>query len=138
MKNNLKLFLDDLRMPTDAWIYSERIKMLEKSKTQSCEWTIVRNYEDFCEFIDKFGIPEMVSFDHDLHISHMMHYHDFTVKTGIIDYSKLKIKTGKHCAEYFVDKWEKAGKPSVQVYVHSANRWGQVEIKNVLKELIND
>lgn len=138
MKNNLKLFLDDIRMPEDAWIYSERVKMLEKSKTQSCTWTIVRNYEDFCEFIDKFGIPEMVSFDHDLHMEHMRYYYDVTSPTGILDYSKLKVKTGKHCAEYFLDKWTEAGKPSTQVFVHSANRWGQVEIKKVLKELIND
>jgi len=138
MKNNLKLFLDDIRMPADAWIYSERIKMLEKSKTISCEWTIVRNYQDFCEFIDKFGIPSVVSFDHDLCEEHMKYYFDFTSQLGIIDYTKLKVKTGKHCAEYFVEKWKEAGKPSTQVYVHSANRWGQVEIKNVLKELIND
>lgn len=138
MKNNLKLFLDDIRMPEDSWIYSERVKMLEKSKTQSCEWTIVRNYEDFCEFINKFGIPSMVSFDHDLCEEHMKYYFDFVSKNGYIDYSNLSTKTGKHCAEYFLDKWKKAGKPSVQVFVHSANRWGQVEIKNVLKELIND
>jgi hypothetical protein len=138
MKNNLKLFLDDIRMPADAWIYSERIKMLEKSNTISCEWTIVRNYQDFCDFIDKFGIPSVVSFDHDLCEEHMKYYFDFTSKNGYIDYSNLSTKTGKHCAEYFLDKWTEAGKPSTQVYVHSANRWGQVEIKNVLKELIND
>lgn len=138
MKNNLKLFLDDIRMPEDAWIYPERVKMLEKSKTQSCAWTIVRNYEDFCEFIDKFGIPEMVSFDHDLCEEHIRYYFDFTSKNGYIDYSNIRTKTGKHCAEYFVEKWTEAGKPSTQVFVHSANRWGQVEIKKVLKELIND
>lgn len=137
-KNNFKLFLDDIRMPQDAWIYSERVQMLQKSKTQSREWTIVRNYEDFCEFIDKSGIPEMVSFDHDLCDEHIKHYFDFASKNRYIDYSNLKTKTGKHCAEYFLDKWKIAGKPSTQIYVHSANRWGQVEIKNVLKELIND
>ena len=68
----------------------------------------------------------------------MKYYFYITSQTGILDYSKLKVKTGKHCAEYFLDKWTEAGKPSTQVYVHSANRWGQVEIKKVLKELIND
>lgn len=135
MNNNLKLFLDDIRMPKDAWIYSERVKMLDKTNTASCEWSIVRNYEDFCEFIDKFGIPSMVSFDHDLCEEHVKYYFDFVSKNGYIDYSNLSTKTGKHCAEYFVDKWKNAGKPNVQVYVHSANRWGQVEIKNVLKDI---
>ena len=134
--NNLKLFLDDLRIPTDAFIYEERIKLIDKSGIQNCEWHIVRNYEDFCEFIDTFGIPEVVSFDHDLHMEHIKHYFDVTSKIGVIDYGNLKTKTGKHCAEYFVDKWREAGKPDVKVYVHSANRWGQIEIKNVLKELL--
>lgn len=136
MKNNLKLFLDDIRMPADAWIYSERIKLLEKSKTISCAWDIVRNYEDFCEFIDKFGIPSVVSFDHDLCEEHMAYYFNFTSQIGFIDYSKLKTKTGKQCAEYFVEKWKEAGRPSVQVYVHSANRWGRVEIEKTLEELL--
>lgn len=137
-KNNFKLFLDDIRQPSDGFLYAEQKYLLKYSQTQSCQWEVVRNYEDFCEFIDKFGIPSMVSFDHDLHFEHMRHYHDVTTKTGVIEYDNLKHKTGKHCAEYFLDKWRIAGKPSTQVYVHSANRWGQVEIKNVLKELIND
>jgi hypothetical protein len=123
-------------MPDAAFIYAERIKLLDKTHTRSCEWEIVRNYNDFCEFIDKFGIPEIVSFDHDLDTSHMEHYFNVTLKTGVIEYENLKIPTGKHCAEYFVDKWKEAGKPKVYVHVHSANRWGQTEIKNVLKELL--
>jgi hypothetical protein len=134
--NNLKLFLDDLRIPTDAFIYEERVKLIDKSGIQNCEWNIVRNYEDFCEFIDTFGIPEVVSFDHDLTTEFTQHYFDVTSKTGVIEYDNLKTKSGKHCAEYFVDKWREAGKPDVKVYVHSANRWGQIEIKNVLKELL--
>ena len=134
--NKLKLFLDDIRVPNDAWIYPERVKLLEKTDTHNCEWEIVRNYNDFCEFINKYGIPEIVSFDHDLDTSHMEHYFNITSKTGVIEYEKLKIPTGKHCAEYFVDKWKEAGKPKVHVLVHSANRWGQTEIKKVLKELL--
>jgi hypothetical protein len=134
--NNFKLFLDDIRMPDAAFIYEERIKLLDKTHTRSCEWEIVRNYNDFCEFIDKFGIPEIVSFDHDLCEEHIKHYFDVTSKVGVIEYGNLKTKTGKHCAEYFVDKWKAAGKPKVYVLVHSANRWGQTEIKNVLKELL--
>jgi hypothetical protein len=135
-KNNLKLFLDDIRMPDAAFIYEERVKLIAKSGVQNCEWNIVRNYEDFCEFIDTFGIPEVVSFDHDLCEEHMNHYFTVTSQIGVIEYGNLKTKTGKHCAEYFVGKWREAGKPTVKVYVHSANRWGQVEIKKVLKELL--
>jgi hypothetical protein len=134
--NNLKLFLDDIRYPADAFIYDEQIKLINKTGILDCEWNIVRNYKDFCEFIDTFGVPKAVSFDHDLCMEHMRHYHDVTSKTGVIEYGNLKTKTGKHCAEYFVDKWREAGKPDVEVYIHSANRWGQIEIRNVLKELL--
>ena len=134
--NNFKLFLDDIRQPEDAWIYSERVKLLDKTNTHGCEWEIVRNYNDFCEFINKYGIPEVVSFDHDLCQEHMEHYFDVTSKIGVIEYGNLKTPTGKHCAEFFVDKWKEAGKPKVYVFVHSANRWGQTEIKSVLKELL--
>lgn len=136
MNNNIKLFLDDIRMPKDAMIYSERIKLLEKTNTFNDDWCIVRNYEEFCQFIDRFGIPGMVSFDHDLCEEHMKHYFDYTSKNGSINYDELTTKTGKHCAEYFVSKWKEAGEPKVQVYIHSANRWGQIEIRNTLKNIL--
>lgn len=79
----------------------------------------------------------MVSFDHDLHEEHMDHYFAVTATSGVIEYTNLKIKTGKHCAEYFVDKWNKSGythKP--KTFVHSANKWGAIEIKKILNELL--
>lgn len=134
--NNFKLFLDDIRTPKDGFLYAEKKLLLEASNTQNCEWEVVRNYNDFCAFIDKFGLPAVVSFDHDLHTEHIEHYFDVTSKTGIIEYGNLKHKTGKHCAEYFMEKWREAKKPEVSIYVHSANRWGQTEIKNILKEAL--
>lgn len=134
--NNFKLFLDDIRKPSDGFLYNEQKYLLDYSGTQACEWEVVRNYQDFCEFLDKFGIPAMISFDHDLHTEHMQHYFNVTTKIGVIEYGNLKHKTGKHCAEYFMEKWKEAGKPRVSIYIHSANRWGQTEIKNVLKEAL--
>ena len=136
MKNNLKLFLDDIRMPEDAWIYSERIKMLEKSNTISCEWDIVRNYEDFCEFINKFGIPSVVSFDHDLSEDFMKHYFDHTVHTGIIEYDKLKTKCGLHCAEYLFNYCVRENIKFPEYFIHSANRWGSSNIKKCIEDFI--
>lgn len=134
--NNFKLFLDDNRDPSDGFLYDEQKLLLEVSDTTSCEWEVVRNYEDFCCFIDKFGLPSMVSFDHDLHIEHIRHYINVTQNSGVIEYGNLKHKTGKHCAEYFMEKWRAAARPKVKIYVHSANRWGQIEIKKVLKDAL--
>jgi hypothetical protein len=48
-----QLYLDDLRMP-------------HQSGYVDSEWTIVRNLEDFKKHVLTYGVPNIVSFDHDL------------------------------------------------------------------------
>jgi hypothetical protein len=43
-----KLYLDDIRKPPDD------------------TWIVVRNFNDFCKHIETHGLPDVVSFDHDL------------------------------------------------------------------------
>ena len=43
-----KLFLDDVRPAPDD------------------SWTIVRSYDDFVAYISRYGVPDLISFDHDL------------------------------------------------------------------------
>jgi hypothetical protein len=132
--NNYKLFLDDIRMPDAAFIYAERIKLLDKTHTRSCEWEIVRNYNDFCEFIDKFGIPEIVSFDHDLTMEFMQHYYDVTSKTGVVEYDKLESKCGLDCIKYLCDYCERFQLKFPRYFIHSANRWGTINMRAYIKE----
>lgn len=138
------LFLDDLRSPEDAYIYPRRDdnniiiasrSLKEQSGVENCDWVIVRNYADFVKTLDLLGLPDIVSFDHDLHEEHIQHYYEVTQKIGIIEYANLKHKTGKQCAEAFVQLCQKLNpeKPP-QVYVHSANQYGAIEIKNVLSQ----
>lgn len=55
----MKLFLDDERFPADVtWMNSQEYF--------STDWQIVRNQKEFFEFIDVFGLPNHISFDHDL------------------------------------------------------------------------
>ena len=139
------LFLDDLRKPEHAYIYPKRNGAGLIIETQSLKhvsnvdndnWIVVRNYDDFVKTIEEKGLPDVVSFDHDLHEEHIKHYYSVTEKTGIIEYGNLKIKTGKHCAEYFVQKYKELCPPYIpHVYVHRANQWGAQEIKNTLKEI---
>lgn len=51
------LFLDDERNPEDVY-WADLPK--------DVEWTIVRNYNDFCDTITKYGMPTFISFDHDI------------------------------------------------------------------------
>ena len=62
MKNN-KLFLDDIRIPKDA------INLIPTNFNRfywENDWDIVRNYDEFVLHIEMNGVPEFVSFDHDL------------------------------------------------------------------------
>jgi len=50
-----KIFLDDIRIPTDIY-----------PKTDNNEWIIVRNLTEFKSIIEAHGVPEYISFDNDL------------------------------------------------------------------------
>lgn len=52
---NYKIFLDDLRIPTDIY-----------PKTENSEWLIIRNLQDFKAMINDRGVPDYISFDNDL------------------------------------------------------------------------
>ena len=55
MNKNYRIFLDDLRIPTDIY-----------PTTQNEDWVIIRNLTDFKNTIEKDGIPFYISFDNDL------------------------------------------------------------------------
>jgi hypothetical protein len=125
------LFLDDVRMPKDAWLYGKKVISLLQ-ETEIKDWVIVRDYDEFTSMIRNGGIPSVVSFDHDLHFEHMRHYFDVVQKTGIVEYSKLRYKTGLACAEYLVRACHERGVPLPKCYVHSANEVGRENIKRLL------
>jgi hypothetical protein len=139
------LFLDDLRKPEHAYIYPKRNgtgliietqSLKHVSNVDNDDWVVVRTYEDFVQTIEEKGLPDVVSFDHDLDEEHIRHYYKVTESTGVIEYGNLKVKTGKHCAEYLVQQC-KAQQPKnlPEVFIHSANKWGVKEIRKVLENL---
>lgn len=92
------LFLDDIRTPEMAFHYMRDIIYLDR------KWIIVRTYDDFVKYIEANGMPDIVSYDHDLADEH---YHDDMYK-GVAVYAKLydsfKEKTGKHCLDWLIQK----------------------------------
>lgn len=134
------LFLDDQRNPENAYLNldssASKISLVKYSRVHEDDWVIARTYDHFVKSLKYFGLPDVVSFDHDLDDEHIKHYFMVTQETGVIEYGNLKVKTGKHCAEYLVKEWNKQAKPKqIKTFVHSANHWGQIEIKKILKEL---
>ena len=119
------LFLDDFRNVEDAHMYFPIPEYATK------EWVVVRNYDEFVKHIEENGLPEMVSFDHDLADVH------YDVQDHLDqDYYDLcsvqDEKTGYHCAQwminYCIDHDEKL--PS-NILIHSMNGVGARNIQSL-------
>lgn len=105
-----KLYLDDIRPCPEGFIK-------------------VRNYEEFVCFLKVYGMPDFISFDHDLADEHYP-WNDPSYKTGSLNYDSYKAKTGWHCAKYIVDN--DLGLPFLGWQVHSQNDIGASNIMELL------
>lgn len=127
MSNEKILWLDDLRNP---YLNIEGRVPIEKG---IIEWVL--NYEQFTQWIDKFGLPSVISFDHDLADEH------YTPEEYWTDYEKSKEyqdsrcyteKTGMDCAKWLVEYCMDNDFPLPKFYVHSANPVGADNILGIL------
>lgn len=108
------------------------------------DWTIVRNYDQFVEVITEFGLPDFISFDHDLadfHYGVMMkemdHYNAQNEGKGgplnlTFDYGPER--TGFDCAKWLVNYCmdEKLAFPDYAV--HSMNPIGSKRIIDYVED----
>ena len=119
MKYNL--FLDDIRVPSDVtWIELPKV-----------EWKIVRNYDEFVNIICSFGMPELISFDHDLSFEHYPQTKEDYSED--IDYSKYSEKTGYDCAKWLISYCMDRGNSVPKYFVHSFNPIGKQNIINYIE-----
>lgn len=84
------------------------------------EWVITRTFDDFCKIIDDMGIPNIVSFDHD-----------------IADFKDGVERSGLTCCKYLVDKCIDLNIDFPEYSVHSANPRGRDNINSYIKNYIN-
>lgn len=115
------LYLDDVRTPTETLPNSQ-------------PWVVVRNYSEFVDHINTFGIPDVISFDHDLADEHMADYYAQMLqnKYQIPSYEEYKEKTGLDCARFLIRYSEQTGQPIKTCIVHSHNPVGA---DNIMKEI---
>jgi NAD+-processing family protein with receiver domain len=125
-----KLFLDDYRDPSDCATYMYRELGFNNPIYLDGNWTIVRNYDQFVNWIIVHGIPDLISFDHDLADDHYP-VHPESVQ-GHINYAKFTEKTGYHCAQWLVEYCMDKGKKLPLYIVHSMNPVGKDNIENLL------
>jgi hypothetical protein len=114
---NRYVFLDDFRMPRDAYDYTLQPIYI------SVDWTIVRSYDEFIKDTLENGVAEGYSFDHDLADEHYMQR---------LEYDQYTEKTGYHCAKwliyYCIDN--KKELPAT-ILIHSMNFAGSQNIQSL-------
>ena len=116
--NKIYLFLDDIRNPIEAYSYTNYVPFISK------KWDIVRTYDEFTQYIIDNGLPDFISFDHDLgEISYTTFWNDDTV---------IEEKTGHDCAKFLIEYCIDNNKQLPQYYVHSMNPVGKRNIINLL------
>ena len=128
----VKLFLDDFRIPLDCIPYMHtRIGKMNPIYLEK-DWIIVRDYEAFVMYITNNGLPDVISFDHDLAEEH------YAPDTRWQDYDnweneqKFKFKTGHDCAKWLVDYCIENKKKLPLFIVHSMNPAGTENIRAYL------
>lgn len=110
-ENSRFLFLDDIRFPFEVYEYTLQPLFLEE------KWEIIRNYNGFVEWITKNGLPDFISFDHDL-----------------ADISFDTEKTGYECAKWLVDYCLDNNLACPKFYCHSMNPVGRDKINGLLMQ----
>ena len=129
-----RLFLDDIRVPFDCLSY---MKPNVKHIYEDNNWDVVRTYDDFVGYIEHFGLPELISFDHDLadeHYSNKM-YDGNNLYNKL--YDEFKEKTGYECAKWLCEYCSKNKLPLPMYIVHSMNPIGKENILSVLDSYKN-
>lgn len=69
----IKLFLDDVRIPSDCVFYMHTRIGSENSVYLEQDWIVVRSFNEFVHYIAQNGVPDLISFDHDLATEHYEH-----------------------------------------------------------------
>lgn len=123
------LFLDDIRDPwmVGDYIYPFEIKALYRKE----RWNVVRNYSEFCAFIESNGLPEIISFDHDLadeHYTPQEYWESYEKSKNYQAGKQYKEKTGLDCAKWFIDYIIDGGHELPKMLCHSLNPVGKDNI----------
>lgn len=111
------IFLDDERHPRDVtWVtlgmFGIRYAPTANRTNNPPNRIIARNYKQFVAFIEKHGLPEEVSFDHDLGEG----------------------KNGYDCAMYLTQRCAELNEKLPFVEVHSKNPVGAQRIVSALED----
>ena len=110
-----QLFLDDIRDP--SWVYGHGA---------DSQWDVVRSFDQFQAWIQTHGLPDRVSFDHDLG----------GVDEDGNEVDPATVPTGMNCAHALVEYCLDGGFALPAFEVHSANGPGAENIRGLLESFV--
>ena len=116
--NSYRIFIDDIRIPDDAFSYSNHPSYILD------EWVIVRSYDEFIKEVVYRGLPDTISFDHDLGFI----YNDESVDTAELHLEK----TGYDCAKWLINYCIDNSLSLPKYLIHSRNPVGAENIQRLL------
>jgi len=142
IKMETLLWLDDIRNPFIP-TYINQYKQLKNIRdinndfnpTHKYEVQWVRNYEEMKEWIAHFGLPDYISFDHDLadeHYTPPKYWNDYQASKEYQDAQDYKEKTGLDCAKMVVEYCMDNNLELPHYFSHSANPVGRDNILHYL------
>lgn len=100
------------------------------------DWDIVRNYDEFINYILKNGLPSVISFDHDLADEHYVpseYWDNYDLSKEFQESQSYREKTGNDCAKWLLEYCYENNLKLPQCMVHSANPVGADNIRKTLK-----
>jgi hypothetical protein len=124
-----KLYLDDFRFPKLSFDYTNNIIYNDK------DWDIVTNYDEFVNYILKNGLPNLISFDHDLadeHYTPAIYWNDYEKSKEYQEKLQYKEKTGLECAKWLIDYCIDNKQKLPNYLCHSQNPVGKDNILGLL------
>jgi len=130
----MNLFLDDLRMPQEAESYMRPRIGDAAAVYGTLEWHVVRDFRQFVDWIELYGMPDLISFDHDLADEH----YEVVCACGSSDDfpEHFNEKTGLDCAKWLIGYHIKRGGKFPTVLVHSMNPYGTEKIHQYLEQYV--
>lgn len=123
------LWLDDLRNP----FLNEEGRVPVDRDYRQIHWVL--NHEQFVAWITKYGLPQAISFDHDLadeHYTPEKYWSDYEASKRYQQQQKYQEKTGMDCAKWLVDYCIDNDCELPAIHIHSANPVGADNIKALL------
>jgi len=114
------LWLDDVRNPLENnWLVFSPIE-------QPFEVVWVKDYQEFISWIDIYGLPDAICFDHDLGFTN-----EYYIENNLP--SPETEKTGMDCAKWLVEYCMDSDEPLPLYNIQSANPVGKANIDGLLK-----